>query len=124
VETHIPKDLELQVDPDQFRQTVLNLLLNAYQALPPEGGKIVLRAEEEEGRVILSISDNGSGIREEDLGKIFNPFFTTRHDGTGLGLAIVHRLVNAWGGDITVQSQKNTGTTFTLRLPKDSSQPT
>jgi two-component system sensor histidine kinase PilS (NtrC family) len=124
VETHIPKDLELQVDPDQFRQAALNLVLNAYQALPQEGGTIVLRAEGEQRRVILIISDNGSGISEEDLGKIFNPFFTTRHDGTGLGLAIVHRLVNAWGGDIVVESKRNTGTTFTLRLPKESGQRT
>jgi len=119
----VPEDLEFELDPDQLRQVLLNLLLNAHQALPPEGGHIAIRGRREQGHIVIEIEDDGRGIRPEDLTKIFNPFFTTRPDGTGLGLAIVHRLVQAWGGDIAVRSEPGAGTTVTLRLPRSPSAP-
>jgi len=94
-------------------------LLNAYQALPHEDGRISIKGTTEGGEyLVLKISDNGTGIRPEDLSKVFNPFFSTRPDGTGLGLAIVHRLVHEWNSDITVDSEQGKGSTFTLHLPK------
>lgn len=119
VKTEILANLQFEVDPSQFRQVLLNLLLNAYHALPHKDGRISIKGTTEEGdHLVLKISDNGSGIRPEDLSKVFNPFFSTRPDGTGLGLAIVHRLVNEWNGDITVDSEQGKGSTFTLYLPK------
>lgn len=119
IKVDVPADLQFEVDPSQFRQVFLNLLLNAYQALPHTDGKISIRGTAEKGdRLVLKISNNGTGIRPEDLSKVFNPFFSTRPDGTGLGLAIVHRLINEWNGDITVNSKQGKDTTFTLYLPK------
>ena len=119
VKIDIPANLQFEVDPSQFKQVLLNLLLNAYQALPHEDGRISIKGTTEGGdHLVLKISDNGSGIRPEDLSRVFNPFFTTRADGTGLGLAIVHRLVHEWNGDITVDSEQGRGSTFTLHLPK------
>ena len=119
IKTEIQADLKFEVDPSQFRQVLLNLLLNAYQALPHADGRISIKGTTERGdHLVLKISDNGKGIRPEDLPKVFNPFFSARPDGTGLGLAIVHRLVNEWNGDITVVSEQGKGTTFTLHLPK------
>jgi signal transduction histidine kinase len=87
--------------------------------MPETGGKISIKGRKEEGdHLILEISDNGSGIKSEDLTKIFNPFFSNRPDGTGLGLAIVQRLVNEWNGSITVDSEPGRGSIFTLRLPQ------
>jgi two-component system sensor histidine kinase PilS (NtrC family) len=119
VNTDIPTELKLEMDPSQFKQVLLNLLLNAYQAMPETGGKISIKGRKEEGdHLILEISDNGSGIKSEDLTKIFNPFFSNRPDGTGLGLAIVQRLVNEWNGSIAVDSEPGRGSIFTLRLPQ------
>lgn len=119
IKIDVPANLQFEVDPSQFKQVLLNLLLNAYQALPHEDGKISIKGTTEGGdHIVLKISDNGSGIRPEDLSRVFNPFFTTRSDGTGLGLAIVHRLVHEWGGDITVDSEQGKGSIFTLHLPK------
>ncbi len=119
VKTDVPANLQFEVDPSQFKQVLLNLLLNAYQALPHADGRISIKGTSEgEDYLVLKISDNGTGIRPEDLSKVFNPFFSTRPDGTGLGLAIVHRLVHEWNGDITVDSEQGKGSTFTLHLPK------
>ena len=119
VKTDVPANLKFEVDPSQFKQVLLNLLLNAYQALPHADGRISINGTTEGGdHLVLKISDNGTGIRPEDLSRVFNPFFSTRPDGTGLGLAIVHRLVHEWNGDITVDSEQGKGSTFTLHLPK------
>jgi two-component system sensor histidine kinase PilS (NtrC family) len=119
IKIDVPANLQFEVDPSQFKQVFLNLLLNAYQALPHTDGKISIKGTAEEGdHLVLKISDNGNGIRPEDLSKVFNPFFSTRPDGTGLGLAIVHRLVHEWNGDITVDSEQGKGSTFTLYLPE------
>ncbi len=117
IEIDVPSDLRLRIDPAQFKQVLLNLFLNAYQALPDKGGKISIKGEKQENQLVLKFSDSGKGIRSDDLSRIFNPFFTTRPDGTGLGLSIVHRLVDEWNGDITVDSCVGKGSTFTLRLP-------
>lgn len=118
IELDIPDDLTIDIDPGQFRQVILNLILNARQAIQGEGGKIRVKALENSGVVIITIEDNGIGIKKEVLDRVFDPFFTTRPDGTGLGLAIVQRLVQEWGGEIDIRSEEGKGTEFTMRIPK------
>ncbi len=111
-----PENLALEVDPDRFAQILLNLYLNAIQAMN-EGGTLSVEAVCEEGFVILKIADTGSGISPEDLPHIFDPYFTTKPKGVGLGLANVHKLVEAHGGRIEARSMPGNGTVFTIRIP-------
>jgi signal transduction histidine kinase len=103
---------------------VLNLIINAIEAVDGDGQvKIRVarsqndRSEDFEDEAIVEVSDNGRGIREEDVARIFNPFFTTRPGGTGLGLPAVRRIARAHGGNIEVKSSLDKGSTFTLHLP-------
>ncbi|NVN92840.1 MAG: HAMP domain-containing protein [Desulfuromonadales bacterium] len=106
------------VDPNQLQQVFVNLLLNAFHALP-EGGAIVISTylSRDGNFVCIEIEDNGCGIEEEHLGRIFDPFFTTRTDGTGLGLSISYGIVENNGGKIEVKSRVGVGSTFTVMLP-------
>jgi two-component system sensor histidine kinase HydH len=104
------------IDPDRFSQCLLNLYLNAIQAMPDGGRLTIACAREDSGDIKLEISDTGKGIPEKHIAEIFNPYFTTKPTGTGLGLAIVHKIVDGHGGRIAVQSSPD-GTTFTLYLP-------
>ncbi len=113
----ISEDLNVVMDPDQFRQVILNLVLNARQALSQQGGEISIHAHKRDNFVEIIIKDTGKGIDPKDIPHIFDPFFTTRADGTGLGLSVVHRLINAHGGDIQVKSELGKGTTFIIKLP-------
>jgi len=125
----IEKKLELQedlppvyVDGKQIQQVLLNLILNAVQAMP-DGGVLTVRSRlvEQDGRewVQISIADTGQGIPPQILEKIFTPFFTTKAQGTGLGLAICHKLVLQHQGTIDVTSADGRGTEFTVSLPAD-----
>jgi two-component system sensor histidine kinase HydH len=123
IETKIPPELPLiPMDPDQMSQVLLNLLLNCVEALG-SGGRIIISAMLNQDRLILQISDNGSGISEIDLSQIFDLYFTTKTSGTGLGLAIVHNIVEAHDGDIKVESLAGKGTTVTIRLPLENARP-
>ena len=108
-------------------QVVLNLLLNAIQAIPegrPADNEVRLVTRTgSEGGVVLSVRDTGSGIAPEHLGHVFDPFFTTKKvgEGSGLGLSICHGIVERMGGTITVESALGRGTTFTVRLPRSAS---
>jgi PAS domain S-box-containing protein len=104
------------VDRLHIGQVLANLVSNTYQAMP-EGGELVLSARAEEGRVCLSVADTGCGIPRENVGKIFEPLFTTRARGIGLGLAVSRNLVQVNGGTIEVQSEEGQGSTFTVALP-------
>jgi two-component system sensor histidine kinase HydH len=110
------------VDRDQISQAFLNLLLNSLESIDG-GGKIRIRLKKNrvQPSVEVSIVDTGRGIPQEDLGKIFEPFFSTKRKGTGLGLAIVHQIVDTHGGDITVDSREEVGTTFRITLPTSGS---
>jgi len=119
VQIDIPEKLEIQADGDMLRQVIINILLNAFQALPQKGGKITIKARKEKKNVNLEIKDNGTGITKESLKKIFNPFFTTKPKGTGLGLSIVHRIVTELGGKINVDSAPEKGSRFLITLPVD-----
>ncbi len=110
----------LWVDPLQIEQVVLNLLINARQAMP-EGGTITLAASESEEFVEFQVTDTGTGISRDNIGKIFDPFFTTKKEseGTGLGLAICHSIIEYNGGLMRVKSSSDIGTTFFVSLPVD-----
>jgi len=83
----------------------------------PDGGTITLGARLEDGQVKLTFSDRGRGIAPDDVGKIFQPYFTTKDVGIGLGLAITERIIKEHGGRIEVESTVGSGTTFTVSLP-------
>jgi signal transduction histidine kinase len=111
-------DVTLHADPTQLRQVLINLVINAMQAMP-DGGALHVRTWVEESYVVLEVSDTGVGMQPELIEQIFIPFFTTKEvdQGTGLGLAIVHGIVKAHGGTIDVESKPGKGTHFYVRLP-------
>ena len=116
----MPEDLPpMFSDRGKLQQIFLNLINNAFQAVN-DGGRIEIAAKPvEDGRIAVSVSDNGCGISEENLQKIFDPFFSTKKGsgGTGLGLSITYGLVQRLGGDISVESELGRGTMFTVTLP-------
>ena len=106
----------LAVDVDQIKQVLLNLGLNAIQAMTP-GGTLIYRASLRNDFAELEVVDEGKGIEESDLERIFNPFYTTRPEGTGMGLSIAYRIVNQHNGHIVVRRNTERGVTFLVRLP-------
>jgi signal transduction histidine kinase len=117
ITTYLPADLPaVPLDVELFKQALLNLMLNAEQAMPG-GGKLTVQACAEGGGVRLELIDTGAGMAEEQRAKVFQPFYTTKPGGTGLGLPTTKRIVEAHGGTIEVQSEPGRGTKFTLRLP-------
>jgi len=111
---------EIPTDEAQLRQALINLVRNAREALASSADKrldISVGADPAAARLVVCIADSGPGIGEADLGKIFDPFFSTKAQGTGLGLALVQQIVVDHGGQIEVQSAPGRGTTFTLVFP-------
>ena len=113
-----PEMPSIFADPGQLQQVVLNLLLNAVDAIA-EKGKITVQTRKSSARDIrITIADTGRGINSEDMDKVFKPFFTTKSHGTGLGLAICKRLIQQAGGNITVANNPGgEGVTFAITLP-------
>jgi PAS domain S-box-containing protein len=110
-----------QFDPAQMTQAVVNLLKNAFEAVAGCSNPVVeLRTKLDDARYVISISDNGHGIPEDQLRRIFEPYFTTKETGTGLGLAIVSRIVEEHGGRLDMESQPNEGTVVSMTFPLDS----
>jgi len=109
----------LQLDASQIEQVLINIFVNAAQAMQGEGVlEIVSGVDRDGGRVFLSVRDTGCGIHEENLPKIFDPFFSTKQNqGTGLGLSVSYGIIEKHGGTIDVQSEVGKGTIFTLRFP-------
>ena len=105
-----------RIDPNQIRQALLNLMKNAIQAMT-RGGVLTLQTEAGEDGVRVTVADTGRGIRQEDINRIFEPFYTTKKRGSGLGLMIVQRILRDHGGRIEVQSHEGKGTTFRIWLP-------
>ena len=110
------ESLTLNADADYLRRILTNLVINAVQAMP-KGGKLTIRASQEDGKVLLSVEDTGLGIPEDVKPNLFKPLFTTKSKGQGLGLAVVKRLVEAQDGTIRFESQEGKGTKFTVELP-------
>lgn len=113
---------EVECDPEQLKQVLLNLVINAAQASPPGGG-VWLSASAAPDRVRISVRDEGCGIPLEKQDKIFDPFFTTKENGTGLGLAIASMIVEQHQGLLTAKKNSGQGMTFCLELPRDRTQP-
>lgn len=107
---------EILIDPDRMEQALMNIIRNAFDAMP-QGGHIRIDSRYGKDAVSLRITDNGTGIAQEDLDNIFDPSFTTRDKGVGLGLAIAHEIVTAHDGEILVESSQNQGTTFEIIIP-------
>jgi len=122
LETDLQNDLpEVQVDPIQLEQALVEILSNALDAMP-KGGRLTIRGYREQedgkaGRVIIEIADTGDGIPDQVLPSVCDPFFTTRADGTGLGLAIAKRYVAQNGGSLDIASTQGAGTTVRICLP-------
>jgi two-component system sensor histidine kinase HydH len=120
VQAHLPTGLPgASIDPDRMTQVFLNLFLNALAAMDRGGVLTVGIARQDDDSLRVSVADTGTGIRKEDLGRVFDPYFTTKPSGTGLGLAIVHRIIEAHGGEIRLESDPGKGTTFTVLLHVD-----
>jgi two-component system, NtrC family, nitrogen regulation sensor histidine kinase NtrY len=119
VHTELDKGLpEISVDPDLLHRALQNLVLNAIDAMP-QGGELTIRTQTAGDGIALSVSDTGSGLTQEECGRLFTPYYTTKQHGTGLGLAIVQSVVSDHGGKISVESAKEKGTTFRIELPRD-----
>ncbi len=117
--TDVPDGLPLlSLDPVQIKQVFYNLIKNAYQAIPPEGGTIVLKSGYTDENVFITVADTGCGISPEIMGSIYEPFLTTKTGGSGLGLLIVRRIIKEHGGTITLASRPNQGTNITVFLPR------
>ncbi|MGQ9616134.1 MAG: two-component system sensor histidine kinase NtrB [Spirochaetota bacterium] len=114
LDENIPQVL---VDPKYLKQALLNIIKNAIEAIH-DGGEIRIKTEHNtDGDVVIHIIDNGEGIPENIIGKIYEPYFTTRKFGTGLGLVIVYKIIKELGGDIQVKSKLGEGTRFSVTLP-------
>ena len=111
-------------DPEFLRSVFNNLFINSLQAMEKSGGNLYVKigSEDHSRFVDVEIADTGSGISEEHLSKIFEPYFSTKETGTGLGLAIVQKIVDVHRGEIEVESKESDGTKFTVRLLKSSEQ--
>jgi two-component system sensor histidine kinase HydH len=118
VRTDLPQHIgNIFIDSDKIKQVLLNLYLNAVEAME-EGGALTVAVLPHEGRMVrIDVSDTGKGIDEKDIARIFDPYFTTRSSGTGLGLAIVHKIVEFHDGELRVTSEPGKGTTVSIFLP-------
>ena len=108
----------VSLDSDRMLQALLNLLLNAVQAMP-EGGTLTVSSQAVKDRLELRVADTGHGIPRESMARIFDPYFTTKNQGTGLGLATVRTIAEAHGGRVRVASEPGRGTEITLDLPRE-----
>jgi signal transduction histidine kinase len=126
VKIQIPEELGVWAVPVQIQQVLMNLILNARDAMLPRGGILNIKATESSDAVQVEVADTGCGIEPGDMKNIFDSFFTTktdrssasRHSGSGLGLALCKKIIDAHGGCISVESQPDKGSTFTITLPK------
>lgn len=126
VEIRVLEDLHLSCVPVQIQQVLMNLVLNARDAMLGHGGILRVEASGTDDGVEIAVHDTGDGITPENLKNVFRPFFTTKSgkdrpatgSGSGVGLAFCRRIVEAHGGSIAVESQVGQGSTFTVRLPK------
>ena len=106
----------LFADSQKIQQAIINIMLNAIESVE-NTGVVVVSVKEEEGCIVIRVSDNGCGIPEEKVSRIFDPFFTTKETGVGLGLVISYQIIKEHDGDISVKSSPGKGTVFQIKLP-------
>lgn len=111
-----PSPVIVRADERLLKQTVLNLMLNAVQAMP-DGGELMLSVGTEGGQGVLRVTDTGCGIPPEHQDRVFDAYFSTKRGGTGLGLAMARRIIREHNGSITLTSEPGKGTEFAIRLP-------
>ena len=111
-----PRDAVVDVDRSLLVQVLVNLVGNAYQAMP-EGGRVEVAATEEDDATVITVHDTGPGIDPAAAPHVFEPFFTTKVQGTGLGLAIVRRFMDVQGGEVALDNSETGGACATLRFP-------
>lgn len=116
VEIDVPPATLLDADREMIRKAVLNLVLNALDAMP-HGGELVITSYDGQAAFELEVADSGPGIREEEKARLFEPFFSTKATGTGLGLAIVLHVAEAHGGSVAAINCPEGGAAFTIRIP-------
>ncbi|MBN2688696.1 MAG: PAS domain-containing protein, partial [Deltaproteobacteria bacterium] len=120
ITTDFPSGIEaVPIDPDRLSQVLFNLYLNAFESMEGGGTLSVGLTKADEETATITIADTGTGIAAEHMGRIFDPYFTTKRSGTGLGLPIVHRIMEAHGGDIHIDSTPGKGTTVFLNFPRN-----
>ena len=107
---------DIMVDPELMKTCIMNVLTNAFQAMP-EGGTLTIRTGRDDGRFVLSVADTGVGVERENLSKVFEPFYTTKNTGLGLGLATTKRIVEEHGGKIEIRSEGGAGSDVIISLP-------
>jgi len=118
IEAETPSDLpRVMADRDQLKQVFFNITKNALEAMQP-GGKLKIKSRADDDSVYLLVGDSGSGIRQEDLVRLFQPYFTTKSAGHGLGLMIAQRIMREHGGQLGIESQPGVGTIVTLQFPR------
>ena len=104
-------------DKNQLKQVFFNITKNAMESMQP-GGRLLIKSRADDDSVYLLFGDSGSGIRQEDLGRLFQPYHTTKPGGHGLGLMIVQRIMRMHGGQVGVESREGKGTVVTLQFPR------
>ncbi|MFP4510149.1 MAG: two-component system sensor histidine kinase NtrB [Spirochaetota bacterium] len=113
LDEHLPS---LRLDEKYFKQVLINLIKNSIHAMP-EGGELRISTQQRGDEVILRLSDTGTGMSDEVIHKIFEPYFTTKDTGSGIGLTLVYKIIREHMGDIAVMSEEGKGSTFTVTLP-------
>jgi signal transduction histidine kinase len=107
----------ITTDRNQLSQVMVNIILNAVDAMP-NGGTLTIRSRAKDDSVVIEFEDTGVGIAEEELGRVFDPFYTTKEQGTGLGLAVSHSIIQKLKGRLTVESEFSKGSRFVITLPQ------
>ena len=107
---------QILADPDQIKQVVLNILMNAVESMP-DGGDLIIEIKTAGESIKINITDTGKGMMEKALKDIFNPFCTTKSSGTGIGMVISLKIIEDHGGSIKVKSECGKGTTISISLP-------
>jgi two-component system NtrC family sensor kinase len=106
----------ITTDGNQLSQVIVNIVLNAADAMP-NGGTLTIRSRLKDDRVVIDFVDTGARIAKENLGRIFDPFYTTKEQGTGLGLAVSYSIIKKLNGSLTVESGPDKGSRFVITLP-------
>ncbi len=111
----------IKASPDKLHQVIVNLLVNAFDAMKETGDKILITTSANAASVLIKVTDNGGGMKPEVMDKIFEPFFTTKDvgKGTGLGLSVSHGIINSMNGSLNVNSSPGEGATFLIKIPKE-----